>query len=419
LYDIRMLDALFVDRYWRYVTEYIQPTALHRFVGGPYASPEEPLTRHVGNPMFDMLGARYVIADAPLPDSALMIDVARDSPTDVRVLDIPGDLRASIFLHPPGTIFLPDPPKGATTLTLAIGMDRQAFADPINDGVQFKVTGIDAAGEEVVLFSEAYIPRSDPETPEWRDRKISLMQEGERVGSLSITTDPLGNSSTDWAGFADLEYRGSVGEEFSEALTLTAVTQNSLLYTSPTALPRAWVAGTVHGVDDVDGAIAFFNERRDADDMVEFSPAEEVVIEGVESSAPTCDDPAEVTISEYDSDSIEIATTAKCSGFLVLADAWYPGWRAEVNGEAETIYPANVAFRGVPVPAGTSSVRFTYEPSSFRIGLLVAFIGLGTFAAWAGVVRFRRRRPPTPRPTQVENESGATSEASDEEAPLP
>lgn len=416
LYDIRMLDALYVDRYFRYLKEYIQPTVFDRFVGGPWASLEEPFTRYADNPMIDMLGVRHFIANVALPTTDLMLKVAQASPTDVRFLDIPEDPRTSLFLHPPASFELPPPPDDATGLALAIGMDNEAFKDSLNDGVRFTVTATQAGGGEVVLFSETYVPRVDPATPEWRDRQISLPQGPERVVGLFLNTDPIGNTSTDWAGWADLTYLDEQGVIDPLPLTLAAVTENSLVFANPNALPRAWVANTVHGVKDMAGAIAFFDQRRGNDDTVDFSPRQEVVIEGVQSTTPgtECDGPTDVVISEYDSNLVEMTATTPCSGFLILADAWYPGWHAEVDGQEQEIYPANVALRGVAVPAGTSVVRFGYDPSSFRFGLLIAIIGLGTFAAWAITLSLRKRSA-APRGPIAAGESAAPPNVADDE----
>ena len=37
----------------------------------------------------------------------------------------------------------------------------------------------------------------------------------------------------------------------------------------------------------------------------------------------------------------------------MLAEPWYPGWTAEVNGHTAAVIPANGWMRAVPVPAGT------------------------------------------------------------------
>ena len=81
-------------------------------------------------------------------------------------------------------------------------------------------------------------------------------------------------------------------------------------------------------------------------------------------------------------------------GLLVLSDAYYPGWRATVDGEAAPIYPTNVLFRGVPIPAGEHTVVFTYAPSGWLLGWGLAAAGavllggLGVLSVWG----FRRGR---------------------------
>jgi uncharacterized membrane protein YfhO len=39
----------------------------------------------------------------------------------------------------------------------------------------------------------------------------------------------------------------------------------------------------------------------------------------------------------------------------------------------KTLYPTNLAMRGVYVPAGNHAVEFIYEPLAFNIGLYISF----------------------------------------------
>ncbi len=77
---------------------------------------------------------------------------------------------------------------------------------------------------------------------------------------------------------------------------------------------------------------------------------------------------------------------------LVLLDAFADGWQARVDGAAATIYPANLAFRAVAVPAGVHEVAFRYAPTSVRDGLVVTACGWLALAALA--VAGRRRGAP-------------------------
>ncbi len=70
---------------------------------------------------------------------------------------------------------------------------------------------------------------------------------------------------------------------------------------------------------------------------------------------------------------------------LSLHDAWYPGWRAEVDGKPAAVEPdpQKPIFRRVAVPAGARVVRLRYEPASFRLGLFAACVAAGLLAAAA------------------------------------
>ena len=59
-------------------------------------------------------------------------------------------------------------------------------------------------------------------------------------------------------------------------------------------------------------------------------------------------------------------------GMLVLADSYYPGWRATLEGAVLDIHPANHLFRGVFLPAGSHRVVFEYRPRSFVLGALIS-----------------------------------------------
>ena len=59
-------------------------------------------------------------------------------------------------------------------------------------------------------------------------------------------------------------------------------------------------------------------------------------------------------------------------GWLVLTDLSYPGWKAYVNGHEAPILHANYLFRAVRLSPGESEVRFEYQPTSFRLGLILS-----------------------------------------------
>ena len=60
---------------------------------------------------------------------------------------------------------------------------------------------------------------------------------------------------------------------------------------------------------------------------------------------------------------------------MVLAESWYPGWRAEVDGVASELYRANVLQRAVYVESGAHRVVVSYRPSFFALALLLTLVG--------------------------------------------
>ncbi len=82
-------------------------------------------------------------------------------------------------------------------------------------------------------------------------------------------------------------------------------------------------------------------------------------------------------------------------GLLVLADTFFPGWHARVDGKERPILRANVAFRAVPIAPQDRVVEFSYEPDSLVIGARVSAAGGIVFLLLAA--RSWMRRPSADR----------------------
>lgn len=61
---------------------------------------------------------------------------------------------------------------------------------------------------------------------------------------------------------------------------------------------------------------------------------------------------------------------------LFLSDAYYPGWRASVDGVDTPILRADYAFRAISIPSGSHEVKFYYDPISLKIGFGLTLFGL-------------------------------------------
>jgi hypothetical protein len=85
--------------------------------------------------------------------------------------------------------------------------------------------------------------------------------------------------------------------------------------------------------------------------------------------------------------------TATCSQPTVLVrdelDA--SGWTASVNGAGATVAPSGPLFEQIHLPAGVSTVSFTFVPPGMAMGVVAVLAGLG-LGTWLIVWPARRRR---------------------------
>jgi Bacterial membrane protein YfhO len=92
------------------------------------------------------------------------------------------------------------------------------------------------------------------------------------------------------------------------------------------------------------------------------------------------------------SDALTIPVTLGHDGWVILADTYYPGWVAWVDGRPAVIRYADYAFRGVAVPAGSHTIVFDYQPRSVMVGSWLTILGalVGLLLGLARLVYGRR-----------------------------
>ena len=112
-----------------------------------------------------------------------------------------------------------------------------------------------------------------------------------------------------------------------------------------------------------------------------FDPAAEVIVDTSTGTAPLHGSkPVQgkefVRVLDYTPERVEIEVSAQAPGYVVLTDAWYPGWVATVDGEREPIHRADVLFRAVAVGPGNHRVVFHFRPASLWVGAGISLVGL-------------------------------------------
>jgi hypothetical protein len=91
----------------------------------------------------------------------------------------------------------------------------------------------------------------------------------------------------------------------------------------------------------------------------------------------------------FEPNGLLVDVEARTNALLVLAEAWYPGWRAEIDGQPAACLPVNAWMRAVPVPAGRHQVRLYFRPDYLLPGFLISLASLGLLVAAVA----RRGRP--------------------------
>ena len=158
------------------------------------------------------------------------------------------------------------------------------------------------------------------------------------------------------------------------------------LFVRPEPVPLSLVILGVTPASDENAALS----RMAASD---FDPNREVVIEGAgvtpvtPSDAGTAVTPDMVTAERWHA-SVSLAQP----GYLLQREAWYPGWRARVDGVNTPLVRADSVFRAVPLSAGTHDVEIYFDSSSFKRGALLTGAGVVVIIvlfAWRPIIRTR------------------------------
>ena len=78
-------------------------------------------------------------------------------------------------------------------------------------------------------------------------------------------------------------------------------------------------------------------------------------------------------------DELGLITETNGPAILVVADTYYPGWEAKVNGKKVKIFAANVNQRAILVSGGKNVVTFSYFPKMFWYGVIISVVSLYFF----------------------------------------
>jgi len=163
--------------------------------------------------------------------------------------------------------------------------------------------------------------------------------------------------------------------------TLAYRSEDVAVYLNHDVLPRVFVVRSARAVPDDAEALRILQEPA-FDPRVEVLLAAEqgwpstAVARRVAAGEPAAENADQAELLVYDTRKVMVKVHTATDGYLMLTDAWYPGWHASVDGQESPVLRADLMFRAVYLPAGEHVVEFTYAPQSFTIGLWISAAAL-------------------------------------------
>jgi len=177
-------------------------------------------------------------------------------------------------------------------------------------------------------------------------------------------------TQTNLLDLVNVKYVISPKDFEAEGYSLVKKTDKVNIYENRKVLPRAFL---------VDNPVLIRNEEEILERLKskDFNPSKEVILE--EDFPSTSDERRTrggetANILEHKPNEVIIEATVNDARFLVLSDTFYPGWKVFVDGKQEKIYRANYILRAVYLRPGKHTVKFTYDPFSFKLGLLITLV---------------------------------------------
>ena len=132
------------------------------------------------------------------------------------------------------------------------------------------------------------------------------------------------------------------------------------LYENKNVLPRAWIVGNIKSVD---------SQRESLMEVLlgGFDPSKSAIVFNYNGTNNQKDIDGQVSVVSKTENKIELISTSKTGGLLVLSEIYYkPGWKATVNGKETPIYQTNHVLRSVEVPPGEIEVIFEYDANAWQ-----------------------------------------------------
>ena len=263
-----------------------------------------------------------------------------------------------------------------TALEAVPGSDQPAIYDNLQ---RFEATAVD------VLFS-CVVPDCDPPTPDVAGEWVGAAESLDRYLWARFTLDEpsdsaqialLGDGSASARAITLVDTRTGDFQQLAPLPWTRILSSDIKLYENAAVFPRAFIVYDAVMLPDSDFGTEAALELMRAPD---FDPRRTVIVHGQPAlvSHVQAGGTGVARITQYTSTDITIEVESDRRGWLVLTEAYYPGWRAASGGESRPLARANVMFRAIPIEAGEQTIELVFEERLDGVATgLIAWIALG------------------------------------------
>ncbi len=238
---------------------------------------------------------------------------------------------------------------------------------PMNSGIAYELqslTGFEAAIPPALRRFAADLTEDYPDSIIMASKKI-LSTHDRRLDMLNVKYVVVTASEPEYEMFSQHPDR------FSEVFKR----DKTVVFENKTTLPRAFIVGA-GGVRIVRGDTQQVESMKDS----AFDPLRTVILNslprewGEARSSSDATFRGGVEIVDARVNGYHFRVQASTPAVVVVSQNFYPGWKATVNGNSVSVFPADHALTGIAVPVGNSDLRFEFQPSSFKLGALVSAV---------------------------------------------
>ncbi|HEX8429008.1 YfhO family protein [Hymenobacter sp.] len=164
---------------------------------------------------------------------------------------------------------------------------------------------------------------------------------------------------------------------------------------NPGALGNAWFVNEVQKVQNPDQEINALTNLNAATTAV--VDASKFPLPKTNYNAPG----STIALTKYEPDALTYRATATADAFVVFSEIYYAdGWNAYLDGKKVPYVRANYVLRAMPLPAGTHTIEFKFEPTEYAIGNTVSLVSsVLLILALVGAVVYAVRQKPAYGPS--------------------